>query len=129
MAPTWHESSLSGPRFTFYLSVKSRRWIGRFLSALTVWHSNQLIWERHRRRQEFHTWLLTQHSETGSLLAGSYPLAGLSPSACPDMVLSYPLLDSLVPHICQPIVERFDKIRPVLPPNGSYSIKAILQHR
>lgn len=61
---------------------------------------------------------------------GSYPLPGLSPNACPEMMmLNYPFLDNLVPHIRQPVVERLEKICPVLPPNGSFSIKVILQHR
>lgn len=60
-----------------------------------------------------------QHTVTGSPLVGSYPLAGLSPNACPDMVLSYSFQDNLVPHIHQSIVERIEKMCPVLPPNGS----------
>lgn len=55
-------------------------------------------------------------------------LAGLSPSACPNQALSYPFLDYWVPHIRQPGVERLEKMYPVLPPNGSNSLKAILQH-
>ena len=44
------------------------------------------------------------------------------------MVLSCPILDSWVTHICQPVVGRLEKICPVLPPNGSSAIKVILQH-
>ena len=44
------------------------------------------------------------------------------------MVLSCPILDNWVPHMCQPVVGRLEKICPVLPANGSSAIKVILLH-
>lgn len=44
--------------------------------------------------------------------------AGLSPNACPDMVLGYPFLENSVPHFGPSVVERPGKMCPVPPPNG-----------
>lgn len=44
--------------------------------------------------------------------------AGLSPNACPDMVLGYPFLENSVSHSGLSVVERPGKMCPVPPPNG-----------
>lgn len=44
--------------------------------------------------------------------------AGLSPNACPDMVLGYPFLENSEPHFGLSVVERPGKMCLVPPPNG-----------
>lgn len=97
-----------------YLPVKSTCSMGRFVSAIRVCDSNRRV--RERLWRQFHTWL-RDNSVTGSLWANSYPPAGLSPNARPGNGTKLSLLDSLVPHIRQPMVARLEKICPVLPPN------------
>lgn len=125
--PGMNQRPIQSVRMTVCLSVKSRCC---FLSVLRVCDSDHRSREK-QGRQELHTWL--RDSTLGAswralLLAGPSPLPVLSPCARPDLALSYPFLDNSVPHIRQHGLERLGKIYPVLPPNGSNSLKAILQH-